>query len=111
MSHHALTARQLELYEFIRAHIAKHDIAPSFDEMRGALGFASKSRAHRIVSALEERGAIVRLPGKARAIQIVDDPAPATADQRIAAYCFRMGMSLQSFNRIADEGERMRGRG
>ena len=49
----------------------KHDVPPSFDEMRDALGLASKSGIHRLVSALEERGFIRRLANRARAIEIL----------------------------------------
>ena len=54
----------------------KHDVPPSFDEMRDALGLASKSGVHRLVSGLEERGYIRRLANRARAIEILK---PVTA--------------------------------
>jgi len=49
----------------------QHDVPPSFDEMRDALGLASKSGVHRLVSGLEERGYIRRLDNRARAIEIL----------------------------------------
>ena len=60
--------------------MAEHDVPPSFDEMRDALGLASKSGIHRLVSGLEERGYIRRLANRARAIEII---RPAAAGQAI----------------------------
>ena len=66
-----LTQKQSELLAFLKSHMAEHDVPPSFDEMRGALGLASKSGIHRLVSGLEERGYIRRLANRARAIEIL----------------------------------------
>ena len=66
-----LTRKQSELLEYLTTHLATHDVPPSFDEMRDALGLASKSGIHRLVSGLEERGYIRRLPNRARAIEIL----------------------------------------
>ena len=66
-----LTRKQSELLEYLTTHLASHDVPPSFDEMRDALGLASKSGIHRLVSGLEERGYIRRLPNRARAIEIL----------------------------------------
>ena len=71
-----LTQKQSELLSFLKSHMDKHDVPPSFDEMRDALGLASKSGIHRLVSGLEERGFIRRLANRARAIEIL---RPATA--------------------------------
>ncbi|MCH1426553.1 MAG: transcriptional repressor LexA, partial [Alphaproteobacteria bacterium] len=75
-----LTQKQSELLAFLTSHMAEHDVPPSFDEMRDALGLASKSGIHRLVSGLEERGYIRRLANRARAIEIL---RPATAGQAI----------------------------
>ena len=75
-----LTQKQSELLAFLTSHMAEHDVPPSFDEMRGALGLASKSGIHRLVSGLEERGYIRRLANRARAIEIL---RPAAARQAI----------------------------
>ena len=69
-----LTRKQLELFNFLKKHLSASDIAPSFDEMKNALNLKSKSGIHRLVSALEERGFIRRLPNKARAIEIIKTP-------------------------------------
>jgi repressor LexA len=71
-----LTRKQSELLTYLSNHMQKHDVPPSFDEMRDALGLASKSGVHRLVSGLEERGYIRRLANRARAIEILK---PVTA--------------------------------
>jgi repressor LexA len=76
-----LTQKQSELLAFLTSHMAEHDVPPSFDEMRDALGLASKSGIHRLVSGLEERGYIRRLANRARAIEIL---RPGAAGQTIA---------------------------
>ena len=73
-----LTRKQSELLTYLSDHMQQHDVPPSFDEMRDALGLASKSGVHRLVSGLEERGYIRRLANRARAIEILK-PVTATA--------------------------------
>ena len=72
-----LTRKQSELLAYLSDHMQQHDVPPSFDEMRDALGLASKSGVHRLVSGLEERGYIRRLANRARAIEILK-PVTAT---------------------------------
>ena len=69
-----LTAKQRELLLFIDARLKDSGISPSFDEMREALDLKSKSGVHRLISALEERGFIRRLPNRARALDVVKLP-------------------------------------
>jgi repressor LexA len=69
-----LTAKQRELLLFIDQRLKQDGISPSFDEMREALELKSKSGVHRLISALEERGFIRRLPNRARALEIVKLP-------------------------------------
>lgn len=69
-----LTRKQKELLFLIRDHIAKDGIPPSFDEMKTALGLRSKSGIHRLITGLEERGFIRRLPHRARALEIIRFP-------------------------------------
>src|SRR5437660_12579568 len=69
-----LTAKQRELLLFIDARLKETGISPSFDEMREALDLKSKSGVHRLISALEERGFIRRLPNRARALEVVKLP-------------------------------------
>lgn len=67
-----LTARQRDALVFIQKYTAENEgISPSFDDIQTALGLGSKSGVHRIVTALEERGRIRRLPNRARAIEII----------------------------------------
>jgi len=65
-----LTQKQHDLLLFINKSLAHSDVAPSFEEMKKALGLKSKSGIHRLISALEERGYIERLPHRARALEI-----------------------------------------
>ena len=77
-----LTAKQRELLIFIDQRLGETGISPSFDEMREALDLKSKSGVHRLISALEERGFIRRLPNRARALEVVNMPeinAPASS--------------------------------
>ena len=69
-----LTGKQHQLLSYLIDYQAERDITPSFDEMRAAIGLASKSGIHRLVSALEERGYIRKLPNRARAIEILRHP-------------------------------------
>jgi repressor LexA len=69
-----LTKKQRDLLLFINERIGGGDIAPSFDEMRDALGLKSKSGIHRLITALVERGYIERLPHRARALKVVKLP-------------------------------------
>ena len=69
-----LTKKQHELLLFIHKRLSEDGVSPSFDEMKEALGLASKSGVHRLVSALEERGFIRRLPHRARALEVLKPP-------------------------------------
>lgn len=69
-----LTAKQHELLMFINERLRKTGVSPSFDEMREALDLKSKSGVHRLISALEERRFIRRLPNRARALEVVRMP-------------------------------------
>ena len=88
-----LTKKQYELLLFINKRLNEQGVSPSFDEMKEALGLRSKSGIHRLITGLEERGFIRRLPHRARALEIqrlpenltpaapapVRSPAPAPA--------------------------------
>jgi repressor LexA len=69
-----LTVKQHELLSFIHDRLAATGVSPSFDEMREALELKSKSGVHRLISALEERQFIRRLPNRARALEVVKMP-------------------------------------
>ena len=72
-----LTAKQRELLIFIDGRLKENGVSPSFDEMREALDLKSKSGVHRLISALQERGFIRRLPNRARALEILKRPETA----------------------------------
>lgn len=65
-----LTKKQRDLLLFIHERMSKEDVAPSFEEMKKALGLKSKSGIHRLITGLVERGYIERLPHRARALEI-----------------------------------------
>jgi repressor LexA len=69
-----LTAKQHELIRFIQQRLEETGISPSFEEMKEALDLRSKSGVHRLISALEERGFIRRLPNRARALEVLKQP-------------------------------------
>ena len=69
-----LTRKQQELLLFIHERMKESGIPPSFDEMKDALDLASKSGIHRLITALEERGFIRRLPNRARALEVIKLP-------------------------------------
>jgi repressor LexA len=82
-----LTQKQKDLLLLIDARIKAKGVPPSYDEMKDSLGLASKSGIHRLITALEERGFIRRLPNKARALEVLKLPedfgrksAPAPAN-------------------------------
>ena len=72
-----LTAKQHELIRFIQQRLEDTGISPSFEEMKEALDLKSKSGVHRLISALEERGFIRRLPNRARALEVIRVPEDA----------------------------------
>lgn len=80
-----LTRKQHELLLFIHQRLKEAGIPPSFDEMKEALDLASKSGIHRLITALEERGFIRRLPNRARALEVLrlpDSIAPGLGGPR-----------------------------
>ena len=76
-----LTAKQRELLQFIHDRLKQSGVSPSFDEMREALDLKSKSGVHRLISALEERQFIRRLPNRARALEVIKMPETAQPAQ------------------------------
>ena len=72
-----LTKKQHELLVFIRERLESTGVSPSFDEMKDALGLRSKSGIHRLITGLEERGFIRRLPHRARALEVLKAPEAA----------------------------------
>src|SRR4051794_18523501 len=82
-----LTRKQSELLTYIHSRLGESGVSPSFEEMKDALALKSKSGVHRLISALEERGFIRRLPNRARALEIVrmpDGNSPIPVNTRTA---------------------------
>jgi repressor LexA len=103
-----LTAKQHELIRFIQQRLEATGISPSFEEMKEALDLKSKSGVHRLISALEERGFIRRLPNRARALEVLKQPEDAvgggrakTADN-VVALAPRRAPALQPANDIVE---------
>jgi repressor LexA len=74
-----LTRKQHELIRFIQTRLEETGVSPSFEEMKEALDLKSKSGVHRLISALEERGFIRRLPNRARALEVLRQPDDVTS--------------------------------
>ncbi len=79
-----LTRKQHELVCFIYDKLAETGVSPSFEEMKEALDLKSKSGVHRLISALEERGFIRRLPNRARALEVVKMPERGDAPKAVS---------------------------
>lgn len=88
-----LTQKQKELLLFIHQRLQDEGVPPSFDEMKEALDLKSKSGIHRLITALEERGFIRRLPNRARALEVIKLPENSPEPQR------RSGLSVIEGNR------------
>ncbi|CAK0744565.1 LexA repressor [Azospirillaceae bacterium] len=78
-----LTRKQHELLIFIHSRLSQGGVSPSFDEMKDALGLKSKSGIHRLITGLEERGFIRRLPHRARALEVIRLPDLQPAENTV----------------------------
>ena len=94
-----LTQKQKNLLMFINERLKSDGVPPSFDEMKDALDLKSKSGIHRLITALEERGFIRRLPHKARALEILKLPDSETAGNTggTPSRCNRSLMNIRRF--------------
>jgi repressor LexA len=99
-----LTRKQHELLMFIHERIKETGVSPSFDEMKDALDLASKSGIHRLITALEERGFIRRLPHRARALEVVKMPEEAAPGAPRARQPFRPQVVEGAGGRAPAEG-------
>ncbi len=106
-----LTRKQYDLLRFIHERLKETGVPPSFDEMKEALDLRSKSGIHRLITALEERGFIRRLPNRARALEVVrlpDSAAPGLAAARSGTRGFSPSVIEGSLGRVrpmADDEE------
>ena len=80
-----LTRKQQELLLYIDGKLHEGGVSPSFEEMKEALDLKSKSGVHRLISALEERGFIRRLPNRARALEVLKMPEVRAANVNTTA--------------------------
>ena len=101
-----LTVKQHELLMFINDRLGRTGVSPSFDEMREALDLKSKSGVHRLISALEERKFIRRLPNRARALEILkipeaNAPAAVAAPRTAAPFPANDTIEIPMYGRIA----------
>ena len=96
-----LTQKQHDLLIFIDKRLKKNSISPSYDEMKDALGLASKSGIHRLITALEERGFIARLPHRARALEILRLPGQEAVSAKGAPEPANDSVSVPLVGKIA----------
>src|ERR1700682_6022523 len=106
-----LTRKQYELLRFINERLKEAGVPPSFDEMKDALDLRSKSGIHRLITALEERGFIRRLPNRARAIEVIKLPdAVAHGSGGTLARCFTPSVIEGNLGRVRTASEDDSGR-
>ncbi|MFZ9292642.1 MAG: transcriptional repressor LexA [Candidatus Fonsibacter ubiquis] len=98
-----LTKKQKNLLIFINEKLKRTGISPSYDEMRVSLNLKSKSGIHRLISALEERGFIKRLPHKARALEVIKLPENAGAQDLYNNFSPKIIKGGLDLNKIDDE--------
>ena len=98
-----LTKKQKNLLIFINEKLKRTGISPSYDEMRMSLNLRSKSGIHRLISALEERGFIKRLPHKARALEVIKLPENAGAQDLYNNFSPKIIKGGLDLNKIDDE--------
>jgi repressor LexA len=91
-----LTRKQHDLLMFIHGRLQEAGVPPSFDEMKDALDLKSKSGIHRLITALEERGFIRRLPNRARALEILKLPDSVSQPTKVSG----------GFNPVVIEGSK-----
>lgn len=98
-----LTKKQKNLLIFINEKLKRTGISPSYDEMRVSLNLKSKSGIHRLITALEERGFIKRLPHKARALEVIKLPENAGAQDLYNSFSPKIIKGGLDLNKIDDE--------
>jgi repressor LexA len=105
-----LTRKQHEVLRFVHERLRETGVPPSFDEMKDALDLKSKSGIHRLITALEERGFIRRLPNRARALEVIRMPEMAApgAQRRFTPSIVEGGLarSKAAAQPVSDDGGR-----
>ena len=97
-----LTKRQYQLLMLIEKRLREDGVSPSFEEMKEAIGLKSKSGIHRLISGLEERGFIRRLPNRARALEILRLPENQPEYQILSAGDLVSRQTVGSFSRLSE---------
>lgn len=105
-----LTRKQLELLRFIHERLKEAGVPPSFDEMKDALDLRSKSGIHRLITALEERGFIRRLPNRARAIEVIRLPETVSHGMSVRSRGFTPSVIEGHLGRVRTNSEDEGGR-
>lgn len=95
-----LTKRQYQLLMLIDKKLRENGVSPSFEEMKEAIGLKSKSGIHRLISGLEERGFIRRLPNRARALEVLRLPENQDTEKTISAQSLVTQKTTTSFSRL-----------
>ena len=101
-----LTKKQKNLLLYINRKIRSTGVSPSYEEMKNSLNLKSKSGIHRLISALEERGFIRRLPHKARALEVLKLPETASANDIYNSFSpsvIKGGLDADNINRKVNE--------
>ncbi|MBW4329304.1 transcriptional repressor LexA [Stakelama sp. CBK3Z-3] len=98
-----LTRKQHELICFIADRLNETGVSPSFEEMKEALDLKSKSGVHRLISALEERGFLRRLPNRARALEVLKMPERSGAARTSAAVVSKPAAATPSLPQPAND--------
>lgn len=101
-----LTSRQRDALQLLETSIRETGTAPSLEEMAVSLGLVAKSGVHRILSSLEERGFIRRLPNRARAIEILR-PLSTHQDDRESLMAAARSLSVDELETIIEEKRRL----
>ncbi len=100
-----LTRKQHDLLMFIHERLKEAGVPPSFEEMKEALDLRSKSGIHRLITALEERGFIRRLPHRARALEVLKLPESVAPGLASSTRGFNPSVIEGSLGRIRKERE------
>ncbi|MEO5867886.1 MAG: transcriptional repressor LexA [Sphingomonas sp.] len=98
-----LTRKQHELICFIHDRLAATGVSPSFEEMKEALELKSKSGVHRLISALEERKFLRRLPNRARALEVLRMPERTEASKKARPADDTVSRNLRNFPQPAND--------
>lgn len=98
-----LTKKQHDLLCFIESYIDEHGYSPSYEEMMDGLDHKSKSTIHRLITCLEQRGYVRRIPQAHRGIEVLRSATPIMPNTKSAALAVENSV-------LKDENKRLRDR-